>query len=106
MKLRKYIVPTVSWIAVVFWMTFIFCMSAEPAPESKETSGGVSRIILKIFVRDFEELPEETQEAMIEDVQHYVRKYQENYSTTKLLKTSLTKSENVHQSWQVWTVKD
>lgn len=74
MKLRKYIVPTVSWIAVVLWMTFIFCMSAEPAPESKETSGGVSRIILKIFVRDFEELPEETQEEMIEDIQHYVRK--------------------------------
>ena len=32
--------------------------------------------------------------------------YQEHYSTTNLLKKSLMKSENAHQSWQVWTVKD
>ncbi|MBQ3101233.1 MAG: VanZ family protein [Clostridia bacterium] len=74
MKLRKFILPIASWIAVILWMSFIFCMSAQPAPESKETSDGVSRIILKILVRDFEELPEETKEAMIENIQHFVRK--------------------------------
>ena len=74
MKLRKCIVPIISWIAVICWMTFIFSMSAQPAVESDKTSGGVAEIILKIFVSDYDELSRSEQIAMIDDIQHFVRK--------------------------------
>ena len=74
MKLRKHIIVIISWIAVICWMAFIYSMSAQPAVESKKTSGGVAEIILKIFVRDYDELSEPEREAMIENIQHFVRK--------------------------------
>jgi len=75
MKLRRTkSAVLVAWVAVVLWMTFIFVMSAQPADLSKQTSGGVAELILRLIVPDYDELTEAEQAEMIENIQHFVRK--------------------------------
>ena len=64
----------IAWAAVVLWMSFIFTMSAQPAEESKQTSGGVAELILRVVVPDFDGLSREEQAEMIESIQYFVRK--------------------------------
>lgn len=75
MKLRRRVPAVIiAWTAVICWMIFIFSMSAQPAEESKQTSGGVAEIILRIFVTDYGELSKSEQLEMVGGLQHFVRK--------------------------------
>lgn len=58
----------------IIWMAVIFIFSSHTAEESTEDSSFVEEIIGKIFVKDFEELPEEEQEEFYSDISFAVRK--------------------------------
>ena len=61
-------------ILVAVWMVVIFLFSAQPSDESSKESLFVGRMAGQIFVKDFEEWPEEEQEAFAEKIDHPVRK--------------------------------
>ncbi len=58
-----------SWVIVVIWMTVIFCLSHQPAAESKQLSTGITEIIIQIFERIAPNM-----ELDISDLNHVVRK--------------------------------
>ncbi len=49
-----------SLIPVVLMMAVIFCFSAQPGDDSGALSGGITRWLLSLFVRDPDSLPQET----------------------------------------------
>lgn len=61
-------------ILVAVWMVVIFLFSAQPSDESSKESLFVGRMAGQIFVKDFEEWPEEKQEAFAEAINYPVRK--------------------------------
>ncbi|WP_242960247.1 VanZ family protein [Drancourtella sp. An12] len=61
-------------ILVAVWMVVIFLFSAQPSDESSKESLFVGRMVGQIFVKDFEEWPEEEQEAFAEAINYPVRK--------------------------------
>jgi VanZ family protein len=62
------------WTAVVLWMAFIFTLSAQPATESSELSGGLIRTIAGIVTPGFNSMDAAAQGALIESFQHIARK--------------------------------
>ena len=68
------------WAVILCWalclgcMIFIFSMSSQKADDSERASGNTIRFFLRIFVSDFDSLPEAQQDEMIENWQHAVRK--------------------------------
>ena len=61
-------------ILVAVWMVVIFLFSAQPSDESSKESLFVGRMVGQIFVKDFEEWPEDEQEAFAEAINYPVRK--------------------------------
>ncbi len=55
-------------------MVMIFFFSSENSSDSSNTSGNVVRMILKAFVRNFDDFPTAKQLSMIKSAQHIVRK--------------------------------
>lgn len=47
--MNKKVYLTISWMAVFFWMSFIFSLSSQPAFESNELSLGIADRIIKLF---------------------------------------------------------
>ena len=62
------------WTLCLICMVFIFSMSSQRADTSERSSGNTIRFFLRIFVGDFDSLPQEEQDAMIESWQHFARK--------------------------------
>lgn len=68
------------WAVILCWtlcfacMIFIFSMSSQKADDSKRSSGNTIRFFLRIFVGDFDSLPQAEQDEMIENWQHIARK--------------------------------
>ena len=73
MRLRA-VAATVCWVLTVVWMVFIFLMSAQPAEESSEVSGGITEMIVSILTPGFENLPETEQQALVEAWHDPIRK--------------------------------
>lgn len=71
MKLKKKYVYAV---LAILWMALIFSFSAKEADESTEMSLGVGHIVGSIFVKDYDNWPEETQEDFARKIDHPVRK--------------------------------
>lgn len=61
-------------IFVAVWMVVIFLFSAQPSDESSRESLFVGRMVGQIFVKNFEEWPEEKQEAFAETINYPIRK--------------------------------
>lgn len=61
-------------VLLVALMAFIFCMSAQDADTSSDTSRGVITFFAKIFIKDFETLSNEIQDGIISSWQFFVRK--------------------------------
>ncbi len=55
-------------------MVLIFCFSMEPAEQSDETSGSISRTVISVIHPDYPTYPTEKQRNIYDTVQHYVRK--------------------------------
>lgn len=64
----------VSVILLIATATAIFIFSSEPAKESKKTSGGVVRVICRVFYPDFENKTFIEKAEIIKSVQKPVRK--------------------------------
>ena len=62
------------WALCLLCMVCIFSMSSQRADNSERSSGNTIRFFLRIFVDDFDSLPQEEQEAMIEEWQYFARK--------------------------------
>jgi VanZ family protein len=63
------IYKSISWIAVVLWMAFIFYLSAQVAEQSNNLSTGITEIIIEVVEKV---VPEK--ELDIKTVNHFVRK--------------------------------
>ena len=63
------IYKSISWIAVVLWMAFIFYLSAQVAEQSNNVSTGITEIIIEVVETV---VPEK--ELDIKTVNHFVRK--------------------------------
>ncbi|MBR1599559.1 MAG: VanZ family protein [Lachnospiraceae bacterium] len=61
-------------VMTVFMMAFIFRMSAMEADESSQLSTSVGYTIGGILVEGFEEMPADTQEEYVEEIEHPLRK--------------------------------
>ena len=68
------IFDVVIWMLIIYWCGLIFSMSCQKANKSNGTSGGVCNFIARVFISDFEEMPETEQEEIIENMQFVVRK--------------------------------
>lgn len=62
------------WTLVVLWMGLIFFFSAQSADVSGEQSGGLIQVLLSVFSPNFDLLLLSEQLAVIELMQHTVRK--------------------------------
>jgi len=62
------------WSLVIIWMTLIFFLSAQPASTSDALSGQTIRIVAKLVVPGFSELPQNQQESIVSSWQHAARK--------------------------------
>lgn len=62
------------WTAVVLWMALIFTLSAQPAAESSELSGGLIRAVAGIVMPGFNGMDAAAQGDLIESFQHVARK--------------------------------
>lgn len=71
---KRIIISTILITAVLGWMLFIFMLSAEPAEESSETSGGLAKLVCKLFESNFEDLSPEEQFLLTEKYQFIIRK--------------------------------
>ncbi len=56
------------------WMAFIFIMSAQPAKESSELSGGIVSKLIAVFLSDFDSLPKEDQASITNTITFIIRK--------------------------------
>ncbi len=61
-------------VLLISLMIFIFCMSAQNANESSNTSSTVIKFFANIFVKNFEDLPISEQTEIIASFQFIVRK--------------------------------
>ena len=59
---------------VLGMMALIFCFSMESAERSDETSGILSRTIIRVMYPDYDRFSAERQQEIYDNVQHYVRK--------------------------------
>ncbi|NMC27768.1 MAG: VanZ family protein [Syntrophomonadaceae bacterium] len=64
----------VRWVFVIIWMTLIFCLSAQPADESDALSGQTIRMVAKLVMPGFADLPQIQQENIVSSWQHTARK--------------------------------
>lgn len=64
----------VLWIIVLLHVIVIFAFSSEPGFVSSETSGKVTKIVVRLFMREFDQLPADEQASIIALYQHPVRK--------------------------------
>ena len=71
---RKKWLRIVLWALVAAWMGLIFCLSAQAAPDSQQTSGRVIRWLLIHFDKSFLNLSLEEQILRIDDWSFVVRK--------------------------------
>lgn len=62
------------WAAVALWMALIFTLSAQPAAESSELSGGLIRAVAEVVMPGFNGMDAAAQGALIESFQHVARK--------------------------------
>ena len=60
-------------LLVIAQMLFIFCMSAQDGTESSGESLGVTRFVCSVFVSDWDNLPAEEQDAVIEKAHGLIR---------------------------------
>lgn len=74
MELKRIAAFVLLCIMSLAWMGAIFGFSASDAYESTEQSHGVVELILKIFVSDFDEMPEEERQQLIQQYDKPVRK--------------------------------
>ena len=70
MKLRNVIYP----LLLAALMIFIFCMSAQPADDSTETSSRFCTFAAKLLISNFEEFSPAVQSDIIEGLAFVVRK--------------------------------
>ncbi len=70
---NKKIRITVS-LLLVFWMSVIFIMSAQPATESSRMSGGFVSKVIDILYSDFKNFSTERQNSIINNLTFLVRK--------------------------------
>lgn len=63
-----------STVLVAGMMMLIFAFSTQTAEASDETSGGISRIVIRVFIPDFSRETPEKQTEIYDTVQFYVRK--------------------------------
>lgn len=63
-----------AWVAAVGWMLIIFLLSAQPAEESAELSGGLIEQVAQVVTPGFNELPPQEQEAVVDQWQSIARK--------------------------------
>lgn len=73
MRLRT-VAAAICWVLTVAWMVFIFLMSAQPAEESSEVSGGITEMIVSIITPGFEDLSVAEQQQLVEAWHDPVRK--------------------------------
>lgn len=64
----------ICYLLLVFWMLVIFVMSAQPAYESSQISGGIVSKIIAAFLHNFDSLSAENQENITHIVTIIVRK--------------------------------
>ncbi len=64
----------ISVILLLYWMVFIFSLSAENAKTSAKTSGRVVNVVIDILIPDYEDLPESEQLEIRENFQFVIRK--------------------------------
>lgn len=62
------------WAGVVMWMTLIFSLSAQPANQSDALSGQTIRMVARLVIPGFSELPQIQQENIVSSWQHTARK--------------------------------
>jgi len=64
-------VTTVLTIAI---MVMIFCFSMETADQSDRTSGKLTRQVVKVIYREYDQMEPVRQKSVYDSVQHFVRK--------------------------------
>ena len=62
-------------VLLILVMAFIFLMSSTNAVDSRNESRAISRVICRIFIRDFDSLPFGTQEAHVGHLNQALRKF-------------------------------
>lgn len=70
----RYFARAVLLLLIIAEMTAIFVLSAQPAGESAQTSGGIIVTIARFFNKDFDSLDEQQQQAIIDRYQNLIRK--------------------------------
>ena len=61
-------------ILTILWMSLIFFMSAQPAPESTETSLSVGQMVCTVFVPGYKDMSTTEQMRLTKKIDHTVRK--------------------------------
>lgn len=61
-------------ILTVLCMIFIFMFSTDNADRSSEKSGRVTKTVVEVTVPDYEKMPAEKQETILDKAEHIVRK--------------------------------
>lgn len=64
----------VLWIIVLFLLLLIFVFSSQSGEESSDTSGKITRFVVRMLYADFDELPANEQQLMIEKWNFVIRK--------------------------------
>ncbi len=62
------------WFLALLWMVVIFHYSSKTAVESTQDSMAVGMAIGRLFVADYDELPESEQYAIAKSIEHPIRK--------------------------------
>lgn len=96
---------SVVWLIItVVWMTVIFCLSAQPADVSTDTSLRVGMTIGKMSVPDFSKLPKEEQIDYAKKIEFPVRKmaHATEYAILGCLLTNLCQSLSMKKAY-MWS---
>lgn len=64
-----------SWTFVLIWLSFIFCLSSQPAPKSDSLSKSITRVIVKGSNQIQGTNPSETQPSVINKLNNKIRDY-------------------------------
>lgn len=70
----RWVLRVISVILLIAWMGFIFCLSAQTAEVSSQSSGSVIEFIAEKIYPDFDELAQEEREEVISSFQFIARK--------------------------------
>ena len=62
------------WCFIAAIMTTVFVLSNQPAGVSTNTSGSVIEKIASVFISNYENLPSESKETIVSEMQHFIRK--------------------------------